>query len=86
MILFCSARKLSSYLVRAKLYPTERTAGSYKSVVENFLNFNEASTFTSIVTGETCKINHSIDCNERCLVYLLTCINCKTQYVGQTHA
>ena len=27
MISFCSARKLSSYLVRAKLYPIERTVG-----------------------------------------------------------
>ena len=30
MISFRSARKLSSYLVRAKIYPTERTVGSYK--------------------------------------------------------
>ena len=28
VISFCSARKLRSYLVRAKLYPLERTAGS----------------------------------------------------------
>ena len=30
MITFCSARKLSSYLVRAKLYPLEKTPGSCK--------------------------------------------------------
>ena len=30
MISFRSARRLSSYLVRAKLYPTERNVGSYK--------------------------------------------------------
>ena len=30
MISFQSARKVSSYLVRAKLYPTERTVGFYK--------------------------------------------------------
>ena len=30
MISFRSARKLSSYLVRAKLYPIERTVGSFK--------------------------------------------------------
>ena len=30
MISFRSARKLNSYLVGAKLYPTERTVGSYK--------------------------------------------------------
>lgn len=29
-ISFCSARKLSSYLVRAKLYTTERAEGSNK--------------------------------------------------------
>ena len=27
---FCSARKLSSYLVRTKLYPIERIVGSHK--------------------------------------------------------
>ena len=30
MVSFCSARKLNSYLVRAKLCPLERTVGSYK--------------------------------------------------------
>ena len=30
VISFRSARKISSYLVRAKLYPNERTVGSYK--------------------------------------------------------
>ena len=87
MISFRSARKLSSYLVRAKLYPTERTVGSYKcggKRCEVCINVNETSTFTSTVTGETYIINHRSDCNERCLVYLLTCNKCKMQYVGQT--
>ena len=30
MVSFRSARKLSSYLVRAKLYPLERKVGSFK--------------------------------------------------------
>ena len=30
MISFRSSRKLNSYLVRAKLYPTERVVGSFK--------------------------------------------------------
>ena len=87
MILFRSARKLSSYLLRAKLYPTERTVGSYKcggKRCEVCINVNETSTFTSTVTGETYIINHRFDCNERCLVYLLTCNKCKMQYVEQT--
>ena len=87
MISFRSARKLSSYLVRAKLYPTERTVGSYKcggKRCEVCINVNETPTVTSSVTGDTYIINHRFDCNERCLVYLLTCNKCKMQYVGQT--
>ena len=57
MISFRSARKLSSYLVRAKLYPTERiVVGSYKcggKRCEVCINVNETSSFTSTVTGET---------------------------------
>ena len=86
MISFRSARKLSSYLVRAKLYPTERIVGSYKcggKRCEVCINVNETSTFTSTVTGETYIINHRFDCNEKYLVYLLTCNKCKMQYVGQ---
>ena len=87
MISFRVARKLSSYLLRAKFYPTERTAGSYEGGgkgCEICINLNERSTFTSTVTGETCIINHRLFCNERCLFYLLTCNKCKMQYVGQT--
>ena len=87
MISFRSARKVSSYLVRAKLYPLDRTVGSFKcggSRCEVCLNVTETSTFTSSVTGETYKINHSFNCNDKCLVYLLTCKVCKKQYVGQT--
>ena len=56
MISFRSARKFSSYLVRAKLYPTERIVGSYKcggKRCEVCINVNETSKFTSTVTGET---------------------------------
>ena len=87
MISFRSARKLSSYLARAKLYPTERTVRSYKCSgkrCEVCRNVNETSTFTSTVTGETYIINNRFNCNRRCLVYLLTCNMCKIQYVGQT--
>ena len=88
MISFRSARRLSSYLVRAKLYPTERIVGSYKcgwKRCEVCINVYETSTFTSTVTAETYIINHRFDCNETCLVYLSTCNKCKMQYVGQTN-
>ena len=68
MISFCCARKMSSYLVRAKLYPEERTKGSFKcdsKRCEVCLNVNETSTFASTVTGETDEIiNHKFSCND----------------------
>ena len=37
-----------------------------------------------ILTNETYKISHQIECKKKCLVYLLTCKKCLKQYVGQT--
>ena len=87
MISFCSARKLSSYLVRAKLYPLERTVGSVQckgKKCETRHNVKETETFTSTTTVKTVKINHKLNCNDKCLVYLLTCNICLKQYVGET--
>ena len=89
MISFLSSRKLSNSLVRAKMYPIERTVGSKNCVskcckVCICINVNETATFTSTVTRETFVINQKFDCIARCLVYLLTCCKCKIQYVGQT--
>ena len=75
MVTFRSSGKLSSYLVRAKLYPLERVTGSCKchgKRCEVCLNVNQTSSFTSSVTHETYKINHKFDCNSKCLIYLLT--------------
>ena len=83
MIPFRNARKLSTYLERTKLYPTERIVGSYKCGGKRCINVNETSTFTSTVTGETYIISHRFDCNERCLVYLLTCNKCKCSMLGR---
>ena len=87
MITFRSPRKLSSYLVRAKLSPLERTVGSckcYGKRCEVCDNVTETPTFTSIVTQNVNKINHQFNCSEKCLVYLLACNKCFKQYVGQT--
>ena len=48
-------KKLSSYLVRAKLYPLERKRGFYKCGNLRCLvcNIEETDTFTSTVTGES---------------------------------
>ena len=87
MISFRSARKLSSYLVSAKLYPIERTVRSFEfngKRCQTCLNVNEMDTFTSATTAETYNINHQFNCNNKCLVYLLHCKVCLKQYVGQT--
>ena len=87
MITFCSARKLNSYLVRAKLYPLERTVGSckcYGKLCEVCDNVTETSTFTSTATQNTYKINHQFNCSKKCLVYLLTCNKCFKQTAGLT--
>ena len=87
MISFRNAKKLSRYLVRAKLYPIERTVGSFKrngKRCQTCLDVNETDTFTSTTTGETYKINHQFNCNTKCLVYLLTFKVWLKQYAGQT--
>ena len=53
---FQSAQKLSSDLVRAKLYLLQRKLGSSKCGKrgdEVYINVTDATTFSSTVTGET---------------------------------
>ena len=86
MATFCSTRRFSTYLVRAKFYPTERTVSSHECRGKHcavYLNVQETC-FSSAVTNKIYKINHQFECNKRCLVYLLTCKKCLKQYVGQT--
>ena len=74
-------------MVCANLYPLERKRGSYKCGNLRCLicnNIEETDTFTSTVTGEYFKINHHLRCNDKCLIYLLTCKVCKKQYTGKT--
>ena len=87
MISFRSTRKRSSYLVRAKLYPLERTVGSVQCKgkrCQTCRNVKETETFTCTTTSKTFKINDKLNCNDKCLVYLFTCNICLKKYVGQT--
>ena len=71
MISFRGARKLNSYLVRAKLYPLEGSVGSFKCRNRRCQvcdNVTETITFKSSVTSNEYKINHSFNCNEECLI------------------
>ena len=87
MVCFGSSRKLSSYLVRAKLYPLERRVDSYKwccNRCQVCLSITETDMLICSNDQRPYKINHSFDCNEKCLIYLSTCNCCQKQYVGQT--
>ena len=69
MLTFRSSKKLTSYLVRAKLYPLKRMTGlCRRKRCTVGLNFNETLTLTISVTHETCKINHKFDCNSNVLL------------------
>ena len=87
IVSFRSSRKIKSYLVRAKLYPVERSVGSFNCKRQHSqicAYVNEKDSFTSTTTGETYKINHKFDCMDKCFIYLLTSNKCRKQYVGQT--
>ena len=75
MVSFRSARKLSSYLVQAKLYLLQRKVGSSKCDkrrCEVCYNVTDTSTFSSTGTGDTFKINHGLNRDNKCLIYFVT--------------
>ena len=55
----------------------------YIEETDTFIYVEETDTFTSSVTGETL-INHKLNCDDKCLIYLLTSKCCGKQYVGET--
>ena len=75
MVSYRGSKKLSSYLVRSKLYPIDRILGSKgcgKKQFEVCENVCETDTFSSTVTGDTFKFNHKLNCDDKCLIYLFT--------------
>ena len=70
---FRSVRNLKSLLVRSKVYPLERKEGSAKcngKRCQVCLNINETDTFESFQTKQKYNINHHLNCNNKCLIYL----------------
>ena len=66
MVSFRGARKLSSYLVRDKLYPLHRKIESKKCAknrCEVCEYVTDTDTFTSTVTEESFKIGHQLNCD-----------------------
>ena len=84
---FRSARNLKSFLVRSKISPLDRKVGSEKCNGKRYLvylNVAETDAFESFQTKKQCKINHNLNWNDKCLIYLLSCKICSLQYVGST--
>ena len=85
MVSFWERQKLNSYLVRAN--SLERWVGSFKCNGKHCqvcINLAESNTFSSSVDKKEYVINHSFNCNDKCIIYLLTCSKCKMQYVVKT--
>ena len=79
MVSFRSTRRISSYLVRTKSYLLERCVDSMqckKRRCKVCINVTETDTFSSTVTAETFQINHVLNCDGKCLIYLLKCKVC----------
>ena len=69
------------------LYPLQRKVDFSKCGKRRFEVCNavtDTSTFGSTVTGDTLKVNHSLNCDDKCLIYLVTWKQCNKQYTGET--
>ena len=58
--------------------------GCSKKRCEVYVNVREIYTFYNTVTGKTFKINHKLNCDGECLIYLFMCECCGKQYVGES--
>ena len=74
-------------MVRAKLYPLERTEGfrkCSKKLCEVCENVQNSDTFRSSLTFKTFKINHHSTGDGKSIVCLFTCKTCSKQYAGES--
>ena len=75
VILFKGTRNLKSYLVRYKIYPVQGKVGSENCDSKCCLvclNVSKNEILRLLQTKEQYKINHQINCNGKCLIYLLS--------------
>ena len=87
LISFRSARNLKSFLIRSEAYPLKRKLGSTKcsnKPCHVLLNINEMDTSDSFQTKQKYRINHHLNCNDNCLICLMSCKVYGLQYVGST--
>ena len=87
MVSYRSARKIKDCIVRSKLHPLKRNVGCVGCENGRFQvckNIRVTDTFDSFTTKKSYKINHKLDCNDKCLIYLFNCRTCGKQYTGKT--
>ena len=74
MLSFRASRKLSSYLIKVKLYPLERVVGSCRcngNKYQKCSNITETDKFVSSVEHRTYKINDKPNSNKKmCSLYI----------------
>ena len=64
IVSYQSARRIKDYIVRSKLYPSERIVESYrcgKSKCQVCIGIEVSDTFSSFVTISANKINHNFN-------------------------
>ena len=86
-VAYRNAQILKSFLVRSKVYLLGRFMGSSKCGSKSCqvcLNVSETNIFESFQTKKQYTINHHLNCDNKCLIYLFRCKICGLQYVGST--
>ena len=88
MVSYRSAGEIQDYIVRSKLYPLEKNGGRVgcgNGRCKVRRNGKLLIHFDSFTTKKSYNINHKLDCNDKCLIYLFSCGTCGKQYRGNTN-
>lgn len=83
---FKSTKNLKSHLVQSNVYPLVRDLGSTKCQNKRYhvcYNVKRNECFQSYHFNTEYKINHKFQCNDKCLVNLITCKFC-WKHIQQT--
>ena len=86
MVSFRNPKTIKNIVVRAKLPLEVSKKGSFRcngrrcQICKKVL---ETNVFTSFKTGKTYQINYELNCNSKCLIYLLNCKVCGKQLTGE---
>ena len=79
-----SARKIKDYIDRYKSYPLERNVGCGNGRCQVCKNIKVSDAIDGFTTKKRCKINHNFDCNDKCLIYRLSCRTYSKKYTDKT--